>query len=443
MNLNVQLSYYTTGITNHLDLEEPLYRLIEKHRDQLVLNVPEEFRDDCAALGNPVGYDELVNPVFLTTDRTTDREMNIIVLPWLMQQFYVHNKRTMDDARLRNSIFPLMKKTYSVYLRILYKGDDGLYHIPLTFSDEYGKAQETSMNIALARWGFKTLLDICTRLKLNDPLVPVWKEHLDKIADYHTNENGIMIGKGVPFAKPHRHYSHMLGIFPFYETNIEDNKASIPMLKKTIQHFTDVDGDNCMYKFSGASSIWSSLGNGDSALKWVSRSLDIFPRIGEIPKIPTCTPNTMYCERGNPTFESPISSSRSMLDMLIQSWGNTIRVFPATPSSWKDASFYQLRAEGAFLLSAKRENGKTRFIHIKSLAGEPCTIQSDLPADVKVIGMASNRLQQKNGKIFLNLKKGEEVILYTGSKPSTFVIDALPMAKKELNQWGLKRQMQQ
>ena len=123
-------------------------------------------------------------------------------------------------------------------------------------------------------------------------------------------------------------------------------------------------------------------------IKWVNRSLDVFPRIGEIPKIPTCTPNTMYCERGNPTFESPISSSRSMLDMLIQSWGNTIRVFPATPSSWKDASFYQLRAEGAFLLSAKRENGKSRFIHIKSLAGEPCIIQSDLPDDVKVIGIS-------------------------------------------------------
>ena len=443
MNLNVQLSYYTTGITNHLDLEEPLYRLIEKHRDQLVLNVPEEFRDDCAALGNPVGYDELVNPVFLTTDRTTDREMNIIVLPWLMQQFYVHNKRTMDEERLRNSIFPLMKKTYNVYLRILYKGDDGLYHIPLTFSDEYGKAQETSMNIALARWGFKTLLDICSRLKINDPLVPVWKDRLVKMADYHTNENGIMIGKDVPFAKPHRHYSHMLGIFPFYETNIEDNIAAIPILKKTVQHFTDVDGDNCMYKFSGASSIWSSLSNGDSALKWVNRSLDIFPRIGEIPKIPTCTPNTMYCERGNPTFESPISSSRSMLDMLVQSWGNTIRVFPATPSSWKDASFYQLRAEGAFLVSAKRENGKTRFIHIKSLAGEPCIIQSDFPAEIKVIGIAPNRLQQKNGKIILDLKKGEEAVLYTGPKPPFFLIDALPMAKENQNQWGLKRMIKQ
>ena len=439
MNLNVQLSYYTTGITNHLDLEEPLYRLIEKHRDQLVLNVPEEFRDDCAALGNPVGYDELVNPVFLTTDRTTDREMNIIVLPWLMQQFYVHNKRTMDDERLRKSIFPLMKKTYSVYLRILYKGDDGLYHIPLTFSDEYGKAQETSMNIALARWGFKTLLDICTRLKLNDPLVPVWKEHLDKIADYQTNENGIMIGKGVPFAKPHRHYSHMLGIFPFYETNIEDNIADIPMLKKTVQHFTDVDGDNCMYKFSGASSIWSSLGNGDNALKWVNRSLDVFPRIGEIPKIPTCTPNTMYCERGNPTFESPISSSRAMLDMLIQSWGSVIRVFPAMPAAWKDASFFQLRTEGAFLVSAKRENGKTRFIYVKSLAGEPCIVQVDPSVSLNMIGPDDCSFTQSNGKITIGLKKGQEAILYAGAKPSGFVVSPIPNDINSKNQWGLKK----
>ena len=129
--------------------------------------------------------------------------------------------------------------------------------------------------------------------------------------------------------------------------------------------------------------------------------------------------------------------------MLIQSWGNTIRVFPATPSSWKDASFYQLRAEGAFLVSAKRENGKTRFIHVKSLAGEPCIIQSDFPANVKIIGIAPNRLQQKNGKIILDLKEGEEAVLYTGPKPSFFLIDALPMAKENRNQWGLKRIIKQ
>jgi hypothetical protein len=436
LNLNVQLSYYTTGITNHIDLEDPLYRLIEKHQDQLIQNVPEEFRNDCSALGNPVGFDDMKAPVFLTTERKSDREMNIIVLPWLMQQFYLHNRRTMDDVRLRNSIYPLMKRAYNVYMRILYKGDDGLYHIPYTFSDEYGKANETSMNIALARWGFKTLIEVSNRLNINDPMLPKWKDRLSKMADYHMNENGIMIGKDVPFAKAHRHYSHMLGIFPFYETNLENYSDKIPMLKKTVQHFTNLEGDNCMYKFSGASSLWASLAEGNNALQMLKRSVEVYPRYGSIPKIPTCTPNTFYCERGNPTFESPISSSRSMLDMIIQSWGGVIRIFPAMPDVWKDAQFFQLRTAGAFLVSAKREDGKTKFLHIKSLAGEPCIIQSDLPLDVKIMGVPSNRLQHKNGKIILDLRKGEEAILYVGKKPASFVVEALPMAKEDMNQWG-------
>ena len=390
-------------------------------------------------MGNPVGFDDLNAPVFLTSDRKSDREMNIIVLPWLMQQFYLHNRRTMDDERLLNSIYPLMKRAYNVYLRILYKGDDGLYHIPFTFSDEYGKANETSMNIALARWGFKTLIEISKRLKINDPLLPQWKDRLAKMADYHVNENGIMIGLNTPFAKPHRHYSHMLGIFPFYETNIDDNKSMIPIMKKTVQHFTDLEGDNCMYKFSGASSLWSSLLEGDNALKWVKRSLEVYPRYGAIPKIPTCTSNTFYCERGNPTFESPISSSRAMLDMLIQSWGNVIRVFPATPTAWKDASFYQLRTEGAFLVSAKRENGKTKFIQVKSLAGEPCIIQADFEQDLKIIGPSTHHIQRSNGKISITLKKGEEAILYTGKKPLAFSVEALNTSQENMNQWGVQK----
>lgn len=439
MNLNVQLTYYTTGITNHLELEEPLYRLIENHREQLVSNVPEAFREDCAALGNPVGYDELVNPVFLTADRSSEREMNIIVLPWLMQQFYLHNRRTMDDERLRHSIFPLMKRAYQVYVRILFKGDDGLYHLPLTFSDEYGKAHETSMNIALARWGFRTLLAICARLRIDDPSIPVWRDRLARMADYPTDENGIMIGRDVPFAKPHRHYSHMLGIFPLYETNMDDHPEAIPMLKKTVRHFTDVDGDNCMYKFSGASSIWSSLAEGDSALKWLRRSLEIFPRIGAIPKIPTCTPNTFYCERGNPTFESPISSARSMLDMLLQSWGGVIRVFPAMPSEWRDAAFHHLRAEGGFLVSAKREDGRTAFIRVESLAGEPCIIQTDPGISMRVVAPATCQFKQSEGRISLSLKKGESAVLYAGARPSEFTVSPIAHDLGGINPWGLRK----
>jgi hypothetical protein len=441
MNLNVQLTYFTFGITNHLDLESNLYQLLERHQDQMIANVPPEFQEDCAGIRNPVAYDDLYAPLFLSDDKNNDKELNIIVLPWLMQMYYLHNQRSMNEKQLRDSIYPLMRRAFNVYMRILYLGEDGLYHIPYTYSDEYGNAKETSLNIALARWGFKTLIATAERLKIEEPLLPRWKEMLSKIQDYNINENGIMIGKNVPFDKPHRHYSHLFAIFPLFDMNVENETERISMMKKSIQHFTDLDGDNCIYKFSGASSLWAAVGEGDNALKWLKRSLELLPRFAEPPapkRTPTATPNTFYSERENPTFESPISASRSMLDMYLQDWGGKIRVFPAMPSTWTEARFYNLRTEGAFLISAMRKEGKTKFMKIKSLTGEPCIIKTDFEGDLKIVAPKSVKIKHQAGFIELNLKKGQSAIIYTGKSPNTFEISPLPVKKEEMNSWGMK-----
>jgi hypothetical protein len=249
-----------------------------------------------------------------------------------------------------------------------------------------------------------------------------------------------MVGKDKPFAKPHRHYSHLFAIFPLYDMNLDNAPNKLPLMQKSVQHYTDLDGDNCIYKFSGASSLWSALGNGDSALKWLNRSLELLPRFGVPPapsRIPTLTQNTFYSERENPTFESPISASRSMLDMLLQTWGGVIRVFPSMPTDWKDASFYQLRSEGAFLISANRLAGKTQFIQLTSLAGEPCTLKTDFTTPVKMVGSATV-IKQIGGLIQLKLKKGASVILYTGNKPKSFEINPIAIKPVDMNFWGVK-----
>jgi hypothetical protein len=81
-----------------------------------------------------------------------------------------------------------LKRAFSIYTHILYLGDDGKYHIPYTYSDEYGNAKETSLNISLASWGYHTLIDCVERLKINEPLLAVWKDRLNNLADINTNE---------------------------------------------------------------------------------------------------------------------------------------------------------------------------------------------------------------------------------------------------------------
>jgi hypothetical protein len=126
-----------------------------------------------------------------------------------------------------------------------------------------------------------------------------------------------------------------------------------------------------------------------------------------------------------------------MLDMLIQSWGNAIRIFPAIPDEWKEATFHQLRAEGGFEISAKRDHGSTSWVSIKSLAGEPCIIQikdwNNLPKmsnptiGIKALG---------NGRFQLQIKKGASVILFQESQEKNFQIGPVKTMDTEFH-WGL------
>ena len=79
---------------------------------------------------------------------------------------------------------------------------------------------------------------------------------------------------------------------------------------------------------------------------------------------------------GIPTPEGGLAAAAALLEMLVQSWHGVIRVFPATPEWWPDASFERLRAEGAFLLSARRKEAKTVWVRIESEAGLPCRVRN-------------------------------------------------------------------
>jgi len=427
-NLNTQLALYTVHNGNHADLGDVMCRWIERDRDLLVANCPPEWREDSAVLGNPTGLTlEASGPAI-----AKEGGYELIELPWLMQHCYLQYRHSMDETRMKESFYPLMRRTFNTYLHLITEGKDGCYHIPKTFSDEYGCAEDTSMNLALLRWGLTTLLALNERYQLNDPLAPKWKEVLANLTpDPVDPKTGIMIGKETPFSKPHRHYSHLFSIFPLYTLTLENHPEKLPLMEQSIRHFVSLDGDNCMFKFTGASSLFAAIGKGDDALLQLQRALRIEP------KGPTVKPNTLYSENGWPTFESPISAARNVLDMLIQSWGDSIRIFPACPSQWGAAAFDDLLAEGAFLVSAKREGGKTLFVRIKSLAGSPCRIRSDLKDPELLKDGKRQPVTARNGVIELDLRKGEEAVLCAkGTKPP-FVISPIPADSSKINAWGL------
>ena len=129
--------------------------------------------------------------------------------------------------------------------------------------------------------------------------------------------------------------------------------------------------------------------------------------------------------------------------MLIQSWGDTLRIFPAVPSAWPDVAFHNLRAEGAFLVSGVRKGGKTEWVRIKSLAGEPCRVKTDLPPPVRCSLTKDLLTPNASGAYELNLRKGEEAMLHSGTSMPETRITEVPEEPSLCRSFGLKAKKEQ
>ena len=399
-NLNIQMTYSPTLVANHPELSAILMETLDKYSQNLVRNVPEPYRYDSAVIEGSTAPD-LLRP--LRDPRNHDTTIGN--LTWALHNCYMHYRHTMDDQMLRQQLFPLLKRAINFYFHYLSKGEDGKLHLIKTYSPEYASAEDCNYDLALLRWGCQTLLEICTELNLHDPLDSKWREVLSRLADYPTDENGYMIGQGVPYDRSHRHWSHLLMIYPLYLVNIDQSETR-ELMKKSVAHWFSLQEQWAGFSYPAASSIAASLGDGNRALK----HLDGLMRPGGAGRL---QPNTMYYENGGPIIETPLGGARAIQDMLIQSWGNAIRVFPAVPDAWPDVEFHHFSAEGAFLVSAKREKGQTRWIRIQSLAGKPCRLLTDLTGDIQVAGVDPKQCQWiKPGLAEIELAQGQEILLH-------------------------------
>ena len=75
------------------------------------------------------------------------------------------------------------------------------------------------------------------------------------------------------------------------------------------------------------------------------------------------------------TLEGNFAFAQGVHELLLQTRNGHIEIFPAVPDSWKDVSFNTLRTEGAFLITAKKENGVPVTVKIYSEKGGYCNIK--------------------------------------------------------------------
>src|SRR5690606_26093020 len=76
------------------------------------------------------------------------------------------------------------------------------------------------------------------------------------------------------------------------------------------------------------------------------------------------------------TLKGNFLAMEAVHEMLLQSWGGVLRVFPAMPAPWTEASFRDLRAEGGFHVTAERRAGVTTRLEVLSTVGGPLHLKT-------------------------------------------------------------------
>ncbi|CAA6689510.1 MULTISPECIES: glycosyl hydrolase family 95 catalytic domain-containing protein [unclassified Lentimonas] len=427
-DLNTQLSYWFLSTANRLEVAESLFTKMDESFDTFVANMPAKYKGQAAATGS-------ISPQ--TFDSPLGERLGFMGdFTWLCHNYWMFLERTMDEERVQENYFPLLTKAVNYYVFNMYEGEDGRIHLPTTRSPEYGGGIDCTYNLSLFRWGCQTLIQIDERYGINDPLLPKWKDIVARLADYPTNENGLMVAADFPFAKAHRHYSHLLAIHPLNTLHMEQPENQ-ELIQKSVDHWTSFfDKGLTGYAYTGGASMAALQGDAERAADY----LNMFMRMHELnPKNATrIHRTTMYTETGRiqPVTETPFSLCDSMQLMVLQTWNGTIRVFPAVPEVWQDVVFDQFLAPGGFEISASRKDGVTQFVSIKSNAGEPCFLKLDFQPK-RVEGIAKSAVTRlPDGRFEVAMQAGDQAIFYADHVDVAQVapVNALP---ENCNSFGL------
>jgi alpha-L-fucosidase 2 len=415
-DLNTQLSYWPAYASNHAEEAAVFTDWLWEHKSRFEayakqvfnvggLNVPGVSTLDGAPMGGWHMY-----------------SLSPTAGAWLAQHFYLQWRYTGDRKFLADRAYPWLKET-AEFLEQLTVTENGVRKLPMSSSPEFRDNRidawylsMSNYDLALCRFAFAKAAELADELGLQQE-ANHWRQILSQFGTYDLSPDGsLSVAKDVPMNVSHRHFSHLMAYHPLGLLNY-DQETDRDIIRKTVNQIVQ-NGSSawCGYSFSWLASLYARMEQGDSAAAALRTFASCY-----------CSPNSFHlnnnlCEQdpsgetGGPfTLEGNFAFAAGLQEMLLQSYDGIIRIFPALPASWKDASFSHMRTEGAFLVNASRKNGVNESFTLEAPEGGIARIR--LPFRTFVIRSLSGAEQLHEdtpGILLLKFEKGGKAVIENG-----------------------------
>lgn len=358
------------------------------------------------------------------------------IWPWCAQFFWWHYLYTGDTDFLREKAYPLFSGILKFWEGFLKRDEEtGMYYIFPDISPEEGPVTRNS-TITLACLKYLLRAAIAANGALDGPREDArrWRDMLDRLPEYPLCESGsgrkmLRNSEWADAELKLAHGSMLMPVYPVGDISVRSDAALRQLGVNTLASAGD------RLNLSTHVFVWEAcaaarLGLGGEAVRLLYEKGIAYGM----------RPNGLFAEETDrwmqncvvallPAYHPPLTEASggvaaAVNEMLLQSFGGAIHVFPAVPRgespdgssqtpAWKDCGFESLLAEGAFEVSAAMRDGSVVYVGIKSLHGNPVRLMDPFGGSgftVECGGLAAEYAREE-GTIRFETRKGRTYVL--------------------------------
>lgn len=425
MNINLQMNYFPTYVTDLPECAIPLMHYVEGLREpgRVTASIYAGINSTAEKPANGFMAHTQNTPFGWTCPGWSfDWGWSPAAVPWIIHNCVEHYEFTLDKEILRDLIYPALKEEAIFYQQMVVpenKTSPALVSSP-TYSPEIGPKTNGNVYEQSLIYQLYTNSIMCAEaLGTDQELIKEWKELKGKlkfpieVGDsgqikewFHETKINSVAGTG-----GHRHLSNLLGLYPLNIISI-DTPEWIAAAKVTLRSRGD---SSTGWGMGHRINCWARTGDGEHAHLLIKNLFKggIYKNLWDT----------------HPPFQidGNFAATSGIAEMLIQSNLKDISLLPSIPAVWNTGSFEGLVARGNFKFNLTWKKGTIKHVSILARRGGTCRLYLPNFADAFV--------KDSEGYNVPTTVTGEERISFETKPGERYVIDrTIPMFRKEEEQ---------